>query len=405
MYLLNYDPARITSRDLQMLIDNEVPESRDIEYKRAISIGPNSVEKKRIKFLAGISSFANTDGGDLLIGIRAENGIPKEIVPIDRKDVDPLKLAIEQLVQTGISPRMLPGVFEIRVSDTQSVLLVRTVKSWALPHRVTLAGNNNFYGRHSAGMFPMDVDQVRAAFLASGDIYRRVRAAHQELLAAILTNPPLPLDEQPWVILHLIPFESLDETRSVDLVEGERDATNRLAPVGGLAGSRNFSHRFNFDGIQIVTQNPAEKVSAYTQLFRSGIIESVDTRASGRNVPSVPQAFKDQFLWVKAGTAVVAGVQRFLDVQRRFRLSPPIAVIVVVAGARDCQLHPGSQHYGELTRYSERITRDPMVLPTVQFDSFDTPVATKLQPVFDALWNAAGWPREFAHYIWPTLLI
>jgi hypothetical protein len=34
-----------------------------------------------------------------------------------------------------------------------------------------------------------------------------------------------------------------------------------------------------------------------------------------------------------------------------------------------------------------------MVLPTVQFDSFDTPVATKLQPVFDALWNAAGWPR------------
>ena len=241
-------------------------------------------------------------------------------------------------------------------------------------------------------MFPMDVDQVRAAFLASGDIYRRVRAAHQELLAAILTNPPLPLDEQPWVILHLIPFESLDETRSVDLVEGERDATNRLAPVGGLAGSRNFSHRFNFDGIQIVTQNPAEKVSAYTQLFRSGIIESVDTRASCRNA-GAPAPFKDQLLWANTGRAVIDGVQRFLAVQRSLRLSPPVAVIVAVVGARDCQLHPGSQLYGELTRYSERITRDPMVLPIVQFDSFDLPVATKLQPVFDALWNGAGWPR------------
>src|ERR1017187_1386277 len=393
MYLLNYDPARITSRDLQMLIDNEVPESRDIEYKRAISIGPNSVEKKRVRFLAGISSFANTDGGDLLIGIRAENGIPKEILPLERNEVDALKLAVEQLIQTGISPRMLPGLFEIRVSDTHSVLLVRTVKSWALPHRVTLAGNNNFYGRHSAGMFPMDVDQVRAAFLASGDIHRRVRVAHEEMLAAILTNPPLPLAERPWVILHLVPFESLDATRSIDLVAAERDATSGLAPVGGLAGSRNISHRFNFDGIQIVAENRSGKVSAYTQLFRSGIIESVDTRASGRNTLHVPEAFKDQLLWPNMGRAVIDGVQRFLAVQRSLRLSPPVAVIVAVVGARDCQLHPGSQLYGELTRYSERITRDPMVLPIVQFDSFDLPVATKLQPVFDALWNGAGWPR------------
>jgi len=76
MFLLNPDPTRITAADLQALIDNEVIESRDIEYKRIVGIGPKTDEKKKIKFLAGVSSFANTDGGDFIIGLRAENGIP-----------------------------------------------------------------------------------------------------------------------------------------------------------------------------------------------------------------------------------------------------------------------------------------------------------------------------------------
>jgi hypothetical protein len=307
--------------------------------------------------------------------------------------LDGLKLAVEQLVQTGISPRMALGVFEIRVSDTHSVLLLRVARSWAYPHRVTLAGDNNFYGRHSAGMYPMDGDQLRAAFLASGDIYRHVRAAQKQLLAAIQTNPPLPLADLPWVVLHLIPFESLDDTRSVDLIDADRDTETCLAPVGGLAGSRNVAHRFNFDGIQVVTENRSEKVSAYTQLFRSGIIESVDTRASGRNGPDVPEAFKNQLLWARIRGGIVNGIGRFLDVQRRLLLSPPIAAIVSVVGASGCELHPGPRQYGEMPRFSERFTRDQMVLPVVQFDAFDLPVASTIRPIFDALWNAAGWPR------------
>ena len=82
MFLLNFDASKITLADLQALMDNEVVESRDIEYKRTLSVSL-SPERKR-KLVAGISSFANTDGGDFIIGIRAEGGIPKELAPISR---------------------------------------------------------------------------------------------------------------------------------------------------------------------------------------------------------------------------------------------------------------------------------------------------------------------------------
>ena len=64
MFLLNPDPTKITVSDLRALIDNEVIESRDIEYKRIVAVGPRADERKKIKLLAGISSFANTDGGE-----------------------------------------------------------------------------------------------------------------------------------------------------------------------------------------------------------------------------------------------------------------------------------------------------------------------------------------------------
>jgi hypothetical protein len=40
-------------------------------------------------------------------------------------------------------------------------------------------------------------------------------------------------------------------------------------------------------------------------------------------------------------------------------------------------------------RFSEPFTREQMVLPIVQFDSFDVPIESTIRPIFDALWNAA----------------
>jgi predicted HTH transcriptional regulator len=58
--------AEITESDLLGLITNGIAESRTLDYKRSLP-GNSDADKK--EFLADVSSFANTAGGDLVFGI------------------------------------------------------------------------------------------------------------------------------------------------------------------------------------------------------------------------------------------------------------------------------------------------------------------------------------------------
>jgi predicted HTH transcriptional regulator len=133
--------------DLQYLIDNQVRESKFIEYKSAL---PGSADSELVPFLATVSSFANTGGGDLLLGVEARAGLPTRPSGLEIHDLDGTILRLEQVMRAGLEPR-LPGVDvkPVQVGDERHVLVVRAPKSWVSPHRVKK--NNQFYGRNSAG--------------------------------------------------------------------------------------------------------------------------------------------------------------------------------------------------------------------------------------------------------------
>ena len=78
-----------------------------------------------------VSSFANAAGGDLIFGLRQEDGIPREICGIEVQNIDDEKLRIENMLRDGIEPR-IPGISirEITESDKE-ILIVRIPKSWA----------------------------------------------------------------------------------------------------------------------------------------------------------------------------------------------------------------------------------------------------------------------------------
>jgi predicted HTH transcriptional regulator len=69
---------QVQQHHLQSLIDAKAAETLTIEYKRE-TYGAN--DDARAEFLADVSSFANTSGGDLAIGIDAKDGIPVELTP------------------------------------------------------------------------------------------------------------------------------------------------------------------------------------------------------------------------------------------------------------------------------------------------------------------------------------
>ena len=74
---------QIDEARLRPLIAAGAPEARTIEYKRTTYGNANADYSE---FLADTSSFANTSGGDLLLGIDTTNAIPTAITPL----TDPL---------------------------------------------------------------------------------------------------------------------------------------------------------------------------------------------------------------------------------------------------------------------------------------------------------------------------
>jgi predicted HTH transcriptional regulator len=84
------------------LIAAGVAENRDIEYKAATY---GNADADYAELLADASSFANTVGGDLLIGIKASQGVPKGLSPFPG-DADAEVLRLESALRSGLQPRI-----------------------------------------------------------------------------------------------------------------------------------------------------------------------------------------------------------------------------------------------------------------------------------------------------------
>ena len=94
----NFDVIEL--EDIQALKNDGRPEDRTIEYKSQF---PTNAESQKIPyFLKPVCSFANTDGGDLILGIEEKKGIPKNICGVNLNDPDSDKLRLEHFIETGI---------------------------------------------------------------------------------------------------------------------------------------------------------------------------------------------------------------------------------------------------------------------------------------------------------------
>jgi hypothetical protein len=154
--------------DIVRLIDYKTSERRTLEYKEKLSIG--SIEEKA-EFLADISSFANASGGDIIFGISDEResgkatGIPGKIVSLQIGNPSSEQARIEQLVESGIEPRIpLVQVKTVSIPEISTVIIVRVGKSWIAPHMVSYSNRTRFFSRSGTGKVQLDVQQIGAAF-------------------------------------------------------------------------------------------------------------------------------------------------------------------------------------------------------------------------------------------------
>ncbi len=364
--------------DLRRLIENGVEEGKTIEYKRDL---PGTTDSEKKEFLADLSSFANTAGGWLYYGIREENRLPVELVGAENSNEDEAIQRLENLARDGIQPR-LPSfhIIPVRLASSKTILAIEIPRSWALPHRVTLKGDDKFYCRNSGGKYPVDVTELRHLFAQSESLADRMRRFRQDRLAIIQSGEsPLTRSATAKVVLHLISVQAFEPGVAFDL-SGIDTRWQSLGPL--FAPVWNFRH--NFDGaLTYSVEHSTGATLSYLQLFRTGIIEAGDTHllGAGRGSKYIPGAAFEEKLALTVGP--------YLDRLRELGVQPPVYLglsLLSVLGYR-MAVSPGFDGPQNNT-----IDREDLVVPEIRIDDFSADFLKILRPVFDVVWNAAGWP-------------
>jgi hypothetical protein len=388
-----------TFAELRTLVEHGIPESRTLDYKVELGWRPGSPNLKSVRdakreFLADVTSFANAEGGRLLIGIREEKGLAVEIPGIEVADVDQLILDLDTLCANSIEPAIaglnisavdVPGE-QLELADGRRVVVVVAVpRGINRPHRVGYRMKERFYIRGSAGKRPMDLGEIRMAFVSSEATSERIREFRRRRVASLRAGSiPIVLSE-PALMLHLVPLSAFDVGYSVDIKALLRGDVRPLVGGGGWNASYNLDGFFGY--------NP----TSYLLVFRNAIVETV---AVGIATDSGLDLSEIECLVARRLPGVFATLER-MGVQG------PAAVMLTLSGVGGARIYDGRCD-------SERgvIKRDCLEIPEVLLDDYaeladgdtdDPPAkvvrrtARSLRPIFDILWQAGGY-RESPNF-------
>lgn len=371
--------------DIKQLVDNQIPESKTLEYKSAL---PGNGDEDKREFLADVSSLANTDGGDLVFGVFEDKGVINKDFGIEIPNSDIEIQRLENLMRDCLDPRINTDLRVISVSDKKSVLVVRVKPSINSPHRVIFKDSNRFHKRNSNGKYEMDVSELKNAFGANEKLSDKIRVFRKKRFFDLKTNcGPVKLKNTKFFLMvHIIPFSGfidpnkLSNRQLLDIKEN----SDKAKPMNDLG----FNSRFNLDGVCVYAGGTSGSVS-YNQVFRNGIIEGFDLRVVESG--SQENAQGEKVLYMETlELKLINFIRQNLVLLSELEVDPPYFVFATIAGIEG-RIIKNSRDFFES---SEKIFEDDIFLPEVVINDFGDNVAELLKPIFDMIWNAAGFSQS-----------
>jgi len=369
----------IQKSDIDALIENEVSEGKKIEYKLKL---PGNSDRDKKEFLADVSSFANSSGGDLLFGLKEKKGVPTEALGLAGIDADAEKQRLESMLLNGLSPR-IPGLKMRAIGDFAEgpVLVVRVLQSWTSPHMITFQQWSRFYARSNSGKYPLDVGQIRTAFALSDSLSERIRVFRADRLARIgAGETPLQLEGARLAVLHLVPVVAFAPGYAIDL-HRLYEEYQMVSPLN----SQSYSRQYNFDGVVTYSHSGSPGATdSYVQVYRNGMLEAVSSAileyGDENLIPSM--SYEGELL---------LALGKYLRFFHDFDVPPPIIAMLTLWNIKGCRL--ATQSFRSSMSGQTRAERDNLIVPEVvvdAYDSYDAPLSHML----DTVWQAFGRPRS-----------
>ncbi len=372
----------IAEPDLLKLIADPVREGKTIEYKAELN---RSTDDAKRKFLAGIASFANAAGGDIVFGMKANDGRPESLQPLANFNPDADILALRDIIRAHIEPKVFTVDYQpVELAAGGYVLVIRIRKTWVGAHMVTYNNDYRFYTRDLGGRRFMDVPEIRSAFTLAETTMEKINRFRLERLANILAGEtPVTLGGKAIIVLHLCPLRSFDPAYQVNL------APLRKPPHGlPTLYIHATSWGDDFDGY-LAANRPDGISSGFTYAFKTGCLEAVDT--------GILESRREGELSIPSGLfepKLVEQTAALFSTLKAIGTEPPVVVMLSILRTKGYSFLLGSRYdtYG-----TKPINRDQLMLPAVVTEDFTPSIvnaATILRPLLDSVWNACGYERS-----------
>lgn len=375
MTIDNTEFESLSAGDLTELVSGQVPEGLYIEYKRE-TYGRSDSDKREA--LKDVSAFANSHGGHLIIGISEENGIPVSVSGINDIDADAEILRLEQMVRTGIEPR-ITGIKTRSIALTGGgyAFIMRIPKSWNPPHRISANNSNRFWVRNSGGAHEASVEELRNMFTLTSDAIEKAKQFRQDRVDFITREQGIrPLEGGGRLIMHIVPLSAFSNPNQLDL-----EAAHANHMLFRPLGSMGMTPKFNFDGF--INERGGEQNNGYTQVFRNGIIEATKSGIVReiRGNQSIPGRGIEGYIFEV--------LSPYINGLNNIGISPPCIIMFTLEGVE------GARYLVREPMFIEDIhpiDRPCLFLPECILSDFGTDADhhRSVKPAFDALWNTMG---------------
>lgn len=189
--------------------------------------------------------------------------------------------------------------------------------------------------------------------------------------------------ESARIVFHIIPVGSFKYGEYVIPTIGEPNLRG-LTPLGENGGIRSY----DYDGYVTWIKNPgADTVVSYAQLFSNGRLEFVDCwilrpRNSQRLVPGY--SFEE---------ILIKKLAQVLTLFETWSVPAPFLVLLSLVNIKGYRIATERMLEG-VTYRPHPINRENLLIPGVELAEPKVDPARALKPIFDSVWNAAGWPRS-----------
>lgn len=378
----------ITIEDIISLVENSVCESKTLDYKKELHL-ESDLDKK--EFLADISSFANSTGGDIIFGIEEDSNdkIPTNIVGIPYENEDKLIRRIEDFIRQSIQPIILNIEYKvIEIKKDTCILIIRIPQSLISPHRVEFKGHNKFFTRNNKGKYQMDVSELRIAFNSGLDLEKRIEEYKQERYYEILLNKYKNLIEDlPIFVVHYIPISTLNGSKTnllpqTKIKEEMNNCSSKALGVG-------YEKTITIDSVSI--KHNLGGTSAIANYKTNGIIEKATTRFFRKQFEFTDISPRKIMDYINGYQLIDSLIKDFYEVRKYYEkveVDTPILVCCSILNSANYTI-PTNMFHDVLNK----IDRDMLYINNLYVENFDKSIEEILKPIFDSIWNACGYEQ------------